>query len=321
MAFLSYRRGALAWALAVLTGCGAGPMKPMAMAPDDTAPPAPMSDRAADAQIQGGAPVDAPASASEANGPATATAAPSRRPSPPGSVPPAPGPPLKKGLPPTAPRGAKEVAAAKDVAAPGVEQMLIFTGRLDLEIDPVAFGETLDDAVDLAVKHGGYIGQQTDTSVTLRVPSSEFRIVMRELEKLGDVRHRSVNAQDVSKQYFDLGVRLKSLLATRERLQKFLDRAKTIDEVLRIERELMRLNTEIDTLQGQRRYLAAQSAYSTITLSLSARPKPVKKVVKREKKERPPPPPPPPPPPKTLTMPIPWLSEVSLDDLLTLGRK
>ena len=305
MAFLSYRRGALATALAILTGCGGASSMKGAQAP--MAPPPSM-----------GAGMNAPGSpaqaavAAEASGGATQPAAPGL-PTPPSKS----GAPTPKGSPPNAPRSAKEAASAKDPAAPGVEQMIIFTGGLDLEVDKGDFGQKLHDAIDLGVKHGGYIGKQTDNSVTLRVPSSSFREVMRKLEALGDVVHRSVNAQDVSEQYYDLQVRLKSLLATRDRLQKFLDRAKTIDEVLRVEKELTRLNTQIDQLQGRMRYLSAQSAYSTITLSLRARPEPVKKVIEPEKKEAPPPPP----PPRTLSMPIPWLSDVTLDDLLSLEKK
>lgn len=317
MAFQSYRRGALAFALAVLTGCGAAPMKDMPMAPQ-------MAE-----QVDAGmaAPADAPVSAEMDAAPVPMAAGASgprpAAPSPPGmpAPPPKSGGPAPKSAPATAPRGAKEPASAKNPAAPGVEQMIIFTGGLDLEVDKGEFGEKLHDAIDLAVEHGGYIGGQTDNSVTLRVPSSHFRAVMRKLEKLGDVLHRSVNAQDVSEQYFDLQVRLKSLLATRDRLQKFLDRAKTIDEVLRVEQELTRLNTQIDQLQGRMRFLSAQSAYSTITVALRARPEPPKEIVKREEKKVKPPPPPPPPPPRTISMPIPWLSDVNLDGLLSLGRK
>lgn len=221
-----------------------------------------------------------------------------------------------KGLPtPTSSQGAKEVSGAKvDASAPDVEQMIVFTGRLDLMVAQTTFGATLGEVVELAAERGGYIHQQDDQSVTVRVPSSRFRETMKALEELGEVTHRSVQAQDVTEQHFDLGVRLKSLLATRDRLQRFLDRAKTIEEVLRVEQELRRLNAEIDKLEGQRRYLAAQAAYSTITVSL--RPKPEEKVIAEDDDVAPPPPP----PPKTLVLPIEWLGGMSLDRLLQLDE-
>jgi Domain of unknown function (DUF4349) len=225
----------------------------------------------------------------------------------------------KAAAPSLAPSKAKQVDAAEVRSArSGVEQLLIFTGRLDLSVDEKDFGTTLHEVTDLAAKRGGYIHQQNDHSVTVRIPSARFRGTMRDLEKMGEVVHRSVQAQDVTDKYYDLGVRLKSLMATRDRLQKFLDRAKTIDEVLRVEQELRRLNTEIDQLEGQRRYLGAQAAYSTITIALT--PKLKEQVIVEKVEEEKDIEPPPPPPPKTVSLPIDWLTEVSLERLLQLGN-
>lgn len=216
-----------------------------------------------------------------------------------------------------APQAAKEAPTKSSQLNSDVEQMLIFTGRLDVLVEQENFAPTLNEVIDLAAKRGGYIHEQTDQSVTIRVPSARFRDTMRAFEALGEVTHRSVQAQDVTEQFFDLGVRLKSLLATRDRLEGFLGRAKTIEEVLRIEQELRRLNGEIDKLEGQRRFLAAQAAYSTITVTLRPKPK-TKTIVDDEHEDRPPPPPP---PPKTLVLPIEWFGDVSLDRLLQLEKE
>jgi hypothetical protein len=235
-------------------------------------------------------------------------------PSQPTPAPSQPGQPVKAPTAPEAhPRGAKEVATTKGT----VEQLIIFTGNLDLQVDGEAFGKTLHDVVDLAVHHGGYIGEQSDHRVTVRVPSQSFREVLRKVEDLGEVLHRSVQAQDVSEEFHDVKVRLENLLATRKRIESFLDRTTSIDEVLRIEQELGRLNAEIDRLQGRMRFLSARAAYSTITINLRAKAKPI--VVADTNDE--PPPPPPPPPPRTLDLPIDWLREVSLDGLLRFDRQ
>ncbi|MEZ4439636.1 MAG: DUF4349 domain-containing protein [Polyangiaceae bacterium] len=226
-------------------------------------------------------------------------------------------PPVGVPAPPqdtTGARGAKESAELTQKAP---EQMIVFTGRLDLEVEEDAMRKTLHDVIELAAKRGGYIHQQDDRSVTVRVPSASFRETMTALEKLGEVQHRSVQAQDVTERYHDLGVRLKSLLATRARLESFLDRTKTIEEVLRIEQELSRLATEIDQIQGQLRFLAAQASYSTITVAVTPRPKPQKVVVEEKQEEAPLPPPP---PPRRLNLPIDWLGDVSLDGLLDLAK-
>jgi hypothetical protein len=225
--------------------------------------------------------------------------------------------PAAKAAPPGAPsaRGAKEVkSSAADKKLQG-DHMLIFTGSINMEVDRGDMAMSIDKVVDEAVAVGGYVAKQDDRSVTVRVPSGSFRAAMRAMEKIGDVTHRGVQAQDVSEEFHDIGVRLKSLRATRARLAKFLDRAKNIQEVLRVEQELSRLNTEIDRLEGRMRFLSQRASFSTITVALSAKPIPQKVIVK---KDAPPPPPPPPADPKTRPLPIEWLSRVGIDGLLDL---
>ena len=132
------------------------------------------------------------------------------------------------------------------------------------------------------------------------------------MEKLGKVTHRAVQAQDVTEEYHDLSVSLKSLRATRDRLEQFLNRAKNIQEVLAVERELNRINAEIDRIEGRMRFLASRAAFSTITVALEPKPESVVVVDPDED-------PPPPPPPRTLQLPIEWLTRVGLDRLLNLN--
>jgi uncharacterized protein DUF4349 len=219
-----------------------------------------------------------------------------------GAAPP-PGVPVSGGA-----SGAKEPAGEVDKGGES-DHMLIFRGTLDVRVDAEQFGSTLDAVVDAAAGLGGYIAAQDDHSVTVRVPSARFRDAIRAVEKLGEVTHRSVQAQDVTEEFHDLGVRLKSMQATRDRLQEFLGRAKTIEEVLRLEQELGRIAGEIDRLEGRIRFLQAQAAFSTLTVALEARAKPV--VVAETTA-------PPPPPARTVSLPIEWISGVGLGNLLQL---
>lgn len=212
---------------------------------------------------------------------------------------------------PAAARGAKEVQSSSEKKLKG-DHMLIFTGNMAMEVERGDVAASIDEIVDEAVELGGYVVKQDNKSVTIRVPSASFRAAMREIEKIGEVTHRGVQAEDVSEEYHDLGVRLKSLRATRARLEKFLDRAKSIQEVLRVEQELSRLNGEIDRIEGRMRFLAQRSAMSTITVSLSEKPETKKVIVKKPPKR-------PAASPKTRPLPIDWLNGVGLDTLLNLN--
>jgi hypothetical protein len=189
------------------------------------------------------------------------------------------------------------------------DALLIFTGTLSMQVDQKLFGDTIDQVVDAAAELGGYVAEQTNQSVTVRVPSKSFRSAMRSIEKLGEVTNRGVQAEDVSEEYNDLEVRLKSLRATRDRLEEFLARAKNIQEVLQVEEQLSRLNGEIDRIEGRMRFLAKRAAFSTITVSLQPKPSNVVIAEKSEPKAG---------KPKTLPLPIDWLGSMGLNHLLDL---
>jgi hypothetical protein len=211
--------------------------------------------------------------------------------------------------PAVASRNAKE-SASETAPKGGVEQLIIFTAQLWLKAPTEEYRAVLDRLVDLAVEHGGYLAQQTNDSVSLRVPSARFRAAMRAMEKEGEVSRREVAAQDVTEEFHDLSVRLKSLLATRQRIEEFLQRAKSIEEVLRVEQELARLNGEIDRIEGRMRFLSSQASYSTITVRLEPKPKGAVTVVDNQPKVKP--------GPRTRPLPITWLNGMSVDSLLRL---
>ena len=268
-----------------------------AMAPRPSPAPPPAAARAPSAGPQG------------AHRGRTATKAPpppSRRPPPP--PPRAPPPP-----PRPADRSAKAPPRAhtqQGVPAAPVAPLLIYVGDLQMEVEQIEFAATLDKVIDVAEALGGYLAGRKDTSVQVRIPSARFREGLVQIEKIGEVIHRSVTADDVSEQYSDLEGRLVNLKATRHRLQEFLARSGSMADMLSVGHELERVAAQIEQIEGKMRYLRSRAAFSLVTVSLAARPKKVVKIAD--------PPPPPPPPPREADLPISWLGRVNLDRLLNL---
>lgn len=193
-----------------------------------------------------------------------------------------------------------------------VDQMLVFNGTLHLAVQPDSIPAGIDAAVELAVTAGGYVAQQTDTTLTVRVPSRRFRRLMKGLEGLGQVRARSVQTVDVSEEFHDLKVRLENLHATRTRIQKLLGQAKDLGEILVVEKELERVSAEIDSLEGRLRFLSSQAAFSTVTLGFQELPRELTLVQPDEA------PPPLPPPARLLDASATWVDEVDVHHLLSL---
>jgi hypothetical protein len=209
-------------------------------------------------------------------------------------------------------RGAKAPpGAAQGVPAPTVAPLLIYVGDFSMAVDEADLAATLDKVIDIAESMGGYLAGRKDVSVQVRVPSARFRETLVVIEKLGEVLHRSVTADDVSEQYSDLEGRLVNLKATRQRLHEFLARSGTMADMLSVGQQLERVAAEIEQIEGKMRYLRSRAAFSLITVNVQPRPKPVKQVA--EKKE--------PAPARGLDLPIDWLARVGLDRLLNLRAR
>ena len=169
--------------------------------------------------------------------------------------------------------GAAGEIAEEQVADPS--RMVVRTGRLELrtaEVEAVA-GELGGLAADL----GGYV-EASDGSgegeaferyeATLRVPGERFDAAMAELRQHGDVLREHIEATDVTEQYSDVTAELRSHRTLETRLLALLDTAASIEDALRVESELVRVRTSIETLEGRRAVLERQVAMATIAVVL-----------------------------------------------------
>lgn len=226
-------------------------------------------------------------------------------------------PPASKPTGAIATAGGEKAIADDELPTTGddsVDQMLVFNGALGLAVAPDTIPASIDAAVQLAVEAGGYVAQQTDAALTLRVPSKRFRRLMKGLEGLGQVRTRSVQTLDVSEEFHDLKVRLENLQSTRARIQKLLSQTKDLGETLIVEKELERVSAEIDAIEGRLRFLSSQAAFSTVTMAFQELPREVTIVQTDDT----PPPPLPPPPARLLDSSAEWLDEVDVHRLMSL---
>lgn len=150
-------------------------------------------------------------------------------------------------------------------ASPGGGPLLIYEAHLYLAVFKV--DENIKSVATIAREAGGFLSQQTDTSIVIRVPAAKFTALVESIEGLGDVLHRQVQAQDVSEEFRDVEIRIRNAMQVRDRLAELLTRASKVEESLQIERELERLTGEIERLKGRMRFLQDRIAYSTITVS------------------------------------------------------
>jgi hypothetical protein len=149
--------------------------------------------------------------------------------------------------------------------------LIMYTGDVVMSVDEVA--TTLDHIADLAESFGGHLAGRRDQGISVRIPSPRFREALGKVAALGDLTHESVIAEDVSEEFHDAEVRLANLKATQKRLQDFLAKSGNIADMLTLEHELERVAMDIDRIEGRMRFLREHVAFSTLTVTLVARPK------------------------------------------------
>mgnify|MGYP001042930922 CR=1 FL=1 len=156
------------------------------------------------------------------------------------------------------------------------ERMVIYDGYVSLETSDIP--GNLAKIRSLVESYGGYVAGSSRTheyaEIIIRVPKEKFRASVEEIETYGKVLDERTSSEDVTEQYVDLKARLENLQRQERRLQEILEMAKTVDDVLTVERELERVRGEIESLQGQINYLERNVAMSVISVYLSKPPPP-----------------------------------------------
>ncbi len=210
--------------------------------------------------------------------------------------------------------GAKTIPTAngapKKTAEENPDVLIVYDGQVAMMVDDGKVAPTIDRIIDIGESMGGHLAGRHDGTVTVRVPSPRFHEALEKVGALGEITHQSVTAEDVSEEFHDAEVRLQNLKATQKRLQEFLARSANMNDMLTIEHELERISMEIDRIEGRMRFLKDHAAYSTLSIALSPRPKPVAIVVGPPKVV-------PPPPPRILALHADWLNRLGVTELVS----
>jgi len=169
-------------------------------------------------------------------------------------------------------RGAATGFSGDDGGSP--DRALIRQASMQIEVDdPAAAAE---EASAIATGFGGdavslSTARDERVNLTLRVPEDRLDEALDAFAELGEVTHRRLSSQDVTEQMIDNEARLENLTATRDRLRRHLDQATSVQDIIAVERELARVQSEIDSLAGRLAHLRSSVALSTVSLTIERR--------------------------------------------------
>jgi hypothetical protein len=123
-------------------------------------------------------------------------------------------------------------------------------------------------------RYGGYVNETGTYRSIIRVESQLLDAAIDDISQLGRLDRKSIRGQDVTEAYLDYQIRLDNAQQARGRYLDLLDQAATVDEILKVEKELERLNETIDLLKGKMNRIDHLDTYATITINLRERQKP-----------------------------------------------
>lgn len=172
-------------------------------------------------------------------------------------------------------------AAAADATAQATERKIIRNANLTIEVASPA--ETQPKIETIADSHQGFVvnteaTQRTDddrtkpeTTVTLvvRIPAAQFNQAITEIRATGlRVVQQKTTGQDVTEEFMDLQARARNQKALEAQFIEIMKRANTVADALNVQRELANVRTEIEKIEGRKRFLENQSSLSTINVTL-----------------------------------------------------
>jgi hypothetical protein len=174
-----------------------------------------------------------------------------------------------------------EQADAANTASQAADRKIIRNANLTLEV--ASPSEVQPKIVSIAEAHQGFVvtseatqrngEDKTKPEITVnlivRVPASQFNQVMEGIRAVGTRRlQEKVTGQDVTEEFMDLEARIKNQKALELQFIEIMKRAGKVDDALSVQRELAEVRTEIEKLEGRRRFLENQASLSTINVTL-----------------------------------------------------
>lgn len=154
------------------------------------------------------------------------------------------------------------------------DRMIIKTAYLTLVVGDVE--KTFNDIMNIVEARKGFIQNSRNwerdealyVNATLRIPAEDFTYTIDYISSLGKVSDKQIGGQDVTEDFVDKESRLRNLQRQEDRYLEILSEAKTIDDILKLEKELSRIRGEIEVLTGQLASLEHKINYSTIDINI-----------------------------------------------------
>lgn len=164
-----------------------------------------------------------------------------------------------------------------------VERKIIKNANLSIVvIDPI---QSMDDITKLAEQMDGYVVSSNvyqsnygpnnitvpEANISIRIPAEKLDDTLKQIKDGAvEVQSENVSGQDVTDQYVDLQSRLAAKQAAEKKLLQFLEQAENTEDTLSVYNQLQLVQSDIEVLKGQIKYIDQSAALSSLSVTLIA---------------------------------------------------
>jgi len=174
-------------------------------------------------------------------------------------------------------------ADAANTASQAIERKIIRNAALTMEVTSPADNQR--KITSIAESHQGFVVTSEATQSTsedkakpevtinlvVRVPAAQFNQVMEEIRATATrVLQEKITGQDVTEEFIDLEARIKNQKALEAQFIEIMKRAGKVEDALEVQRNLADVRTEIEKLEGRKRFLENQASLSTISVTMQS---------------------------------------------------
>jgi len=170
-----------------------------------------------------------------------------------------------------------------EVINEAADRKIIRNADITMEVESTT--DAQHQVTTIAESHGGFVvtseakqrenidpsKRTVDIKLVARIPADRFGVALDQIKKLaGNLPEANVNGQDVTEDFIDLEARIKTQKALEYQFLEIMKQARSVEDALEVQRQIADVRTDIEKLEGRKRFLENRSSLSTITVNIQA---------------------------------------------------
>lgn len=191
--------------------------------------------------------------------------------------------PAAKGLVDSAPNQKVSLLSADktELTNAAADRKIIRNADVTMEVDSTT--DAQHRVTSIAEANGGFVvtseakqrentdpaKRTLDIKLVVRIPSEKFGPALDQIKQLaGNLPAENVTGQDVTEDFIDLEARIKTQKALEYQFLEIMKQADSVSEAMEVQRQIADVRTDIEKLEGRKRFLENRSSLSTITVNI-----------------------------------------------------